>query len=272
MKLRVMREDLIPSYKQKGRQLKEIPDDVPNSVSYFDMSNNLLTSLKGGPEIVHDSFDVAYNKLTSLEGSPSKVRNIFADHNHLTSLRGCPESLEQLSVSFNVLESLEYSPKEVFIFSCSSNILTSLVGCPQIVHNNFYATNNKLTSLVGLPEKMKGELSLRGNKINSLKGIPKLLTALDLFDNQITNLKDIHKMLPRLVENNFLSVFNFAKNPLTSHILGLLLIEGHFEVILPDHLGNAQDIVNRHLLSKRRDVFECQQELIDAGFKELAKL
>jgi hypothetical protein len=58
-------------------------------------------------------------------------------------------------------------------------------------------------------------------------------------------------------------------NPITSHILGVLLIEG-CELIILDY-PKVHNIINKHLKGDR-DVFACQEELIEAGFDEYAKL
>jgi hypothetical protein len=42
-------------------------------------------------------------------------------------------------------------------FDCDHNQLTSLEGCPQSVGSNFYCSYNQLTSLEGKPRHIGGE-------------------------------------------------------------------------------------------------------------------
>ena len=86
------------------------------------------------------------NQLTSLEGCPSTVEGFFyCDNNQLTSLEGCPS---------NVRES----------FSCNNNQLISLKGCPSSVGRSFFCNNNQLTSLEGCPSTVGGSFFCRNNK------------------------------------------------------------------------------------------------------------
>jgi hypothetical protein len=48
----------------------------------FDCSNNQLTTLKGGPEIVGLSFNCAHNLLKSLEGAPHSIGLTFSCGNN----------------------------------------------------------------------------------------------------------------------------------------------------------------------------------------------
>ena len=62
---------------------------------------------------------------------------------------------------------------------------------------------------------------------------------------------------------------DFEKNPITSCVLGLLLIDGLRGVWFDN--GKLEIIMNKHLAGDR-DVFACQEELIEAGFDEYAQL
>jgi hypothetical protein len=60
-------------------------------------------------------------------------------------------------------------------------------------------------------------------------------------------------------------------NPIKSHVLGVLLIHGVTEIKMDNN--EVQNILNGHLPSKGMEsVLECQDELIEAGFDEYAKL
>jgi hypothetical protein len=62
---------------------------------------------------------------------------------------------------------------------------------------------------------------------------------------------------------------NFIRCPIESHVLGLLLIENLKYVTLDNQ--KVKTIINKYL-DGSRDVFECQQELMDAGLDEYAQL
>ena len=71
---------------------------------------------------------------------------------------------------------------------------------------------------------------------------------------------------------------NFISNPIKSHVLGLLLIDGLEEVSFESFSIGADaakhkvaQIINKHL-KNGRDVFACQEELIEAGLDEYAQL
>ena len=168
--------------------------------------------------------------------------------------------------AYNQLTSLEGGPKEVDgNFACYDNKLTSLKGGPKEVDGNFSCFNNKLTSLIGSPQKVGADFICASNKLTSLEGCPQKVVG-DFYcsENQLTNLKDIHKHI------KFINGFaNFYSNPIESHVVGLLLIDGLEHVYLDNE--QVRDIINKHL-NVGRDVFECIDELLEAGFPEFAKI
>jgi len=82
--------------------------------------------------------------------------------------------------------------------------------------------------------------------------------------NQITSLKNIHKQISSIGGR----LMYVDDNPITSNILGVLLIKGLFSIIGD---GPAFKILQEHARGNK-DVLECQEELISAGYKEYAKL
>jgi Leucine-rich repeat (LRR) protein len=194
---------------------------------------------------VHD-FECTHLRLTSLEGCPKNVTGSFdCQANQLTSLLGCPAKVGSFSCYDNKLTSLEGGPVEIKDggYSCSDNLLTSLLGCPTEIKGTFNCYNNKLSSLAGFPAKLDGRGNCYGNNLTSLQGIHKQLKEAKSLD--------------------------FSANPIKSHVLGLLKIKG-LETIELSRKG-VQDIINKHLAGER-DVMACQDELMDAGFEEYAKL
>ena len=57
-------------------------------------------------------------------------------------------------------------------FRCDFNNLTSLEGCPKTVDMNFFCDNNQLTSLKGSPERVIGGYYCDSNQLKDFSGIP----------------------------------------------------------------------------------------------------
>ncbi len=168
--------------------------------------------------------------------------------------------------SDNKLTSLEGAPSSVGgYFVCSRNKLTSLKGGPTSVGGYFNCYNNKLTSLKGGPTKVGGDYFCSKNKITSLEGVASSIGG-DFYctRNRLTSLHNIHKQIKHIGGHA-----EFQQNPIKTHVLGLLLIDGLTEVLLDKRY--VEDIINKHLKGDR-DVFACQEELIEAGFEDFAKL
>lgn len=86
----------------------------------------------------------------------------------------------------------------------------------------------------------------------------------DFRGNNLTSLHNIHEEL-----KNFEGIASFVDNPIKSHVLGLLKIKGLIGVKLDNK--KLQEIINRHLKGNR-NVFDCQEELEDAGLGAFAQL
>lgn len=143
--------------------------------------------------------------------------------------------------------------------------------------------NGELISIEGCPNKVMGEFWCTDNhKLKSLKGAPKEVEG-DVFisNNAFKDLHDIHKYLPMIKGEIYID------KGIESHVLGLLMIKGlkyinvismtadTEDAIEDDTLGTHQKvftILNRHLPASRENVFEAQEELIDAGYPDYAKL
>ena len=137
---------------------------------------------------------------------------------------------------------------------CSNCSLTSLKGMPRHVGRDVNVVKNDLKSLEFCPNKIDGDFYFNSNKLTSLQGIHKLFK-----DGYIQG------------------EIQLTGNPIKSHLLGLLLIPRLTTVFADDapkslpELVAAIDIINRHLEGKR-DIIDCQQELIAAGLKAYAQL
>ena len=183
-----------------------------------------------------------------------KVFELFESRDVLSLKRDFQDYFEgSFVIKHCKLESLKGSPSKVTLnFNCSSNELTDLEGGPKEVFGNFICEYCDLTSLKGAPKKIGSSLFVGHNNLTSLHNIHKQIT-------HIGNTAD------------------FTNNPIKSHVLGLLLIEGLDYVALSSHLTEknilhkVQDILIKHLQGDR-DVFACQEELIEAGLEDYAQL
>jgi hypothetical protein len=190
--------------------------------------------------------NVPYEDITSLEGAPKEVVGDFnCGDNELRSLEGAPAKVGgNFYCSFSQLTSLKGAPKEIGEgFYCEDNELRSLEGAPQKVGRNFHCAGNELASLDGAPQEVGGDFLCQNNRL--------------------TSLKDIHKQIKKMN-----GIFSAASNPIKSHVLGLLLIKGIIKVRLDNK--EVEAIINRYLGTG--DIFSAQEELIDAGLEEYAKL
>ena len=114
-------------------------------------------------------------------------------------------------------------------------------------------------------KKVRGDFFCSYNNIATLEGIPEQIEGIfELFSNKLTNLKDIHRHI------KFIGKFaNFDKNPIKSHVVGLLLIDGLEKISMSNK--EVQTILNKYLQSNK-DVFACIDELEEAGFSQFAKI
>ena len=151
-------------------------------------------------------------------------------------------------------------------FNCSYNELTSLEGVPRHIDVGIYCSHNELTSLEGAPSHVNGNFDCSYNKLTSLEGAPSRVNGgFDCFDNKLTSLKDVYKHIAEIK-----GVLCAIENPISSHVLGLLLIKGVTKVRLDN--GQVEEILNRHLGKGRVGMLMAQEELIEAGLEEFAQL
>lgn len=181
--------------------------------------------------------------------------------------------------SYRWLTSLRRSPEKILgEFDCSNNRLKSLEGGPRWVGKLYNAMSNQLTSLKGAPEFVGFNFSAPYNPLTSLEGAPGEVGG-DVFLSEclLSSLRDIHKHFKKI--NGSLYV---GMNPIESHVLGILYIEGLLSVLItyPNNtqlvkkLKKVNDILNRHLPNSKghRGAIACQSELLDANLDAYAQL
>jgi hypothetical protein len=153
-------------------------------------------------------------------------------------------------------------------FGCSS--LTSLEGAPSSVENNvFLRGSTSLRALSGGPSSVSVDFSCSGcTMLTSLQGAPLTIGGNFMCFRcvSLTSLQGIGKDYCLSVKGFYI---DGCKN-LTSHFLGLMLVK-KLDVLSFDVNKDLEGIINRHL-EGNKDLLDCKEELIRAGYKEYAKL
>lgn len=151
-----------------------------------------------------------------------------------------------------------------------TNNISSFKNFPEILFNNNpqYAYglmfvrvkgSPSFTSLEGIPKIIKGSVSLVSNKFDSI------------------SYSGIHHLVKQVT-----GYFNINAN-YRGPLLGFLLIEDLNELNHNSYSGfsfqpepsdciKASVIISKHLKTEDRDILECQEELLNNGLKDFAKL
>ena len=151
-------------------------------------------------------------------------------------------------------------------FNCQScTSLLSLEGGPQSVGGDFICYKcTSLTSLEGGPQSVGGWFSCGGcTSLLSLEGGPQSVGG-DFSCSGCTSLLSLEGA-PQSIGNEF---YFHGCISLRKPILSIFKIKNLQRIIIDNK--QVEKIVNKHLSSK--DILECQEELIENGLKEYAKL
>jgi len=226
------------------------------------LSDNLLTNLKNCPPGFEHDF--SFNTLRSLEGCPKEIHRIDLGENpELASLEGLPDHIDGALMAQRCrLSTLKGGPSTVAgAYSVYDNQLTSLEGAPKTIgidySGDFDVSRNPLTSLNGAPDEVQGGVYCTSTNVTSLEGIGQ---------------KFLRSIYGELI---------IDAGQIKSHALGLLLVKGLRKILCANEAKIAWlGIVNKWLAKAHNDDFhsakdhliDCQHELIDAGFDDLAKL
>jgi hypothetical protein len=280
MKLTEVNGSNAPKFKREARSVEELLASVKDGRFTLDgrklvVHGNLslkqlgLTSLLGCPQQVQGNFDCGYNKLETLEGAPQEVGGRFmCDSNLLKTLKGAPPRVGGgFNCADNELETLEGGPVEVGLnYFCSNNKLTSLKGMPRTINGDFWCFKNRLTSFEGCARTIRGSLYGQHNKLlTSLEGGPSFVGMDVHLSNcpKLTSLQNIHLHFPEVHGS-----FDLDNTNVRGHMLGLLLVHGLRDISIDD--TKLWSILRKYL--NGGNLIACAVELIEAGYKEQAKL
>lgn len=221
-----------------GTIIAELPYKFARMSKDFTIIDSDLSSLKNFPAQVDAYVTLNGNsKLKSFVGDLKKCKSLSADDCSIHNLDGLPE----IEMNFSI-QSAEY--------------LTSFKGSPKKLLGVFAGGFPYVTSLEGLPEQAGSIIINSGGRIKSLAGI--------------------HNIVKQCESMHF-SGFDSGITEFEGHVLGLLKING-LKTVSGGHgtfsgykFRKAMEIVDKHLKDKK-DIVECQAELIDADLEEYAKL
>ena len=129
-------------------------------------------------------------------------------------------------------------------YNANKTGISSWKGIPKHCTFDVHVSGNNLKDFEHAPEVIDGDLNIANNLFTSLSGIDK-------------HIKEIHGTL------------NLFGNNIETAMLGLMNIKGLTKIGFSNQ-PKIEAIFNKHL--PVGDVFDCQDELIDAGFNEYAKL
>lgn len=198
---------------------------------------------------VHSSLNISSRNLSTIPVKFKYVgRDLDCSKNYLTTLNWCPLTVENnFDCSNNKLESLVGGPKKVgSYYDCDSNLLKSLNGAPPIIGNGHFSCRyNQLRTFEGCPQLIFGTFFVTNNPIKSLEGIQNFLRhASSIYVNNIS-----------------------------SGGLGILYIQGLKDISIATPYGEASPtLIFEKYLEHPERIFECQEELIEAGFEAYAQL
>ena len=175
------------------------------------------------------------------------------------------------------LKSLDGCPTDITgTFNASYNIFPDLKGGPKRVGGDYYVSYNpELRSLEGMAETIVGGVNLSSTRISEddFKYLPKKLKELRLSScENVKTLSGLNKYVEEIER-----ALGISGVDLTGGLLGLLkikkLIGLQYGFGSDKPLDRALNIVDNYLPVKTNDaIMDCQDELIDAGLEEYARV
>ena len=175
------------------------------------------------------------------------------------------------------LEEFDFPEKVSSVTIRDNKFLKDLSGFPKHCTSSIVLENlPNLTSIEGLPSRITGKMHIKEcPELISLQGIPSVMEEVYLYKlPKITSFSGIHKLIKRC------NGMFYINGDVTHSILGLLKIAGieHIGTSLgwskderqPFGLRLAITIIKMYYENK--DIFGCQEKMIDAGLKDYAEL
>lgn len=202
----------------------------------FRLEDFKITSLKGFPKLVKGDINLSRLPITNLEGIGKSTGWTYLSGLKIKNFEGIVD-VSHLSVAYCQLENLNGLPEHLHNLVIGHCSLDSFEGFPKFV-TNF---------------QMYGILGLTSAKEITFKNIDKFIKAAGVLSFDGVAIDDSTPLL------GFLNIKQLTKIEYKPRISATSKsLEGAFEII------------NKYL--PEGDVFECQNELIDAGYHDQAKI
>ena len=144
------------------KSFKNFPAEIMGSLY---LRGNSLQSLKGCPQIIHGHiFDVSKNILTSLKGGPKKVGDG-------RSVRGGSDPV-LYNVSDNKLTVLNCLPKAIYgNLDAHNNLLEKLDMYGKSVYGSINLSNNRLRNVDGITDCIGPKIDLSNNRLENIEDL-----------------------------------------------------------------------------------------------------
>ncbi len=219
------------------------------------------------PAYLIDTIDLVKSRctLTVLPDQSYKADGIVVINRLITSLPTRISIAEKYDCSWTSIRSLVGAPHTITdSFDCDNTKITSLVDAPSSVDGYFSCQFTNITSLVGAPLHVGGSLHCAYSELITLEGMPKFVGgSVTVLYTKITTLHRVDRFLHDVEISGVIQIPEAC-----THLLSLLYCPGIWHIRGP----RCSDIINMHLHRKERDIHACQEDLIEAGFTEQAKL
>jgi hypothetical protein len=207
--------------------------------------------------------------------------NLYKDERFPHFPNTLPLKFGTVDGNFNIsrlrLKSLEGCPTDVTgSFNASYNIFPNLKDGPKRVGGDYYVSYNpELKSLEGMSEIVVGGVNLSSTRISEkdFKYLPKKMKDLRLSScENVKNISTLHKHVQEIE-----TAISVSGVDLTGGLLGLLKIKNlqaiQYGFSSDRPLDKALKIVDNYMPVKTDDaIMDCQDELIDAGLEEYARV
>lgn len=242
----------------KQRGMKQAEEALAVAWSWHEVQRSLPTAQKLPPSIFQASLSWWYDSITALGYRDWKnfghkhffiqglVHHLIAsDGNHLLIDNGCDLGYWL----YKMMENPDW---------CADAVRYSVVD--RNGKTETHSETNQESSIASADLKS----CLEGMRILVANGKVSVNGDLILCDEGLSSLHDIHETVHSVSGSICLQ-----DNPIKSHVLGLLKIKDLKSVILDNK--KIESIINKHLKGSR-DIFDTQNELMDAGFGDFAQL
>lgn len=141
------------------------------------------------------------------------------------------------------------------------------------VSGNFLVRHNKFRNLRGFPHEIGGDLTVSYNPGIKLQGGDGMIVHGRVLTKgtELTTLEGVGQSFSEIHGSTFPNL-EFNTHEITSGGIGLVLIKGLVIRSAYGPFGKALNIIMKYLGQGKKGLLLCQDELIEAGLEEFAKL